>query len=99
MAGAGRGVWRRIFSAPDPDDDGLIAVVDYKTGRVVRIPGEFPWPERLHRNRIRIAVAIACLLLVAVGVATATESAADCAAPLKPWDNTMPVGTATDTLT
>jgi hypothetical protein len=56
-------------SRSSPDDAGsTLAEVDYYTGRIVRIPGVYPWQERVMRWRPLIYVAIATALFVVVGI-------------------------------
>lgn len=68
MGADGRGVWQRIFSVPDPDE-GLIAVIDSDTGRIVRIPGVYPAKERRMRIPTWLMFVIAMGLFLFVGVA------------------------------
>lgn len=54
-----------------PDAGSTLAEVDYYTGRITRIPGVYPFSERIARYRPMIFVAIAALLFVVAGIAQA----------------------------
>lgn len=59
---------RWLFSRPDPGD--TLVEVDWHTGRVVRIPGVYPWRERLMRPiHPAVLIALAVLLFLFVGFA------------------------------
>ena len=59
-------MWRRICCSLDVSS--TLAEVDYDTGRVIRIPGVYPFSERVARWKPLIYVAIATALFVFVGL-------------------------------
>lgn len=62
-------MWRRIFCARDRDAGETIVEIDWHTGRVVRIPGVYPWRERLMRYKPAALIALALALFLWVGLA------------------------------